>query len=338
MLHLLFAFVSSVLQCDADPTGQKDSTAAFRACLDQHPSGDLLIPTGTYKISGTVSLNRNQGLTGMGAKASVIKCLSASLACVVIGDATGGPNNYSITNIQNLGIEGPGTNNKSIGIHLGGDPNGTLAPKNVFADNVNLIGVRITGFHHGVQWGNNAYVDKIVRSSIFANDVALYAPPSLTNSGEAIGITDSAIFNNTHAGIEDHSNFEWMVQGSSFDYNTTAIQFYGAHIHIANCHFEQNAGQVFFQPSGWADLSIRDSTILIQAATGSDKYILSSWPQSLHLVIDDVSVWSNHPIQYFMHMQGSVSGSVTNFYGNGNGKISAFSESSKTPELPPSVF
>jgi hypothetical protein len=219
---------------------------------------------------------------------------------------------------------------------LGGDPSGRISAETAFADNVNLVSCRITRFNHGIQWGNNAYVDRIDRSSIYENQIGLYVPEKLNNSGEGTTITDSDIFNNPAVAIEDHSNFEWMIQGSSLDYNGTAMQFYGAQIHIANCHIEQNGAQMFFQPFGYAELSIRDTEILVQNTSGSEKYILNTWPQSLNLVIDNVSIWSNHPVQYFMRTQGVVTGVVSNLHGNGNHKISAFSETSKTPSLSPS--
>jgi len=325
----------SAAPCPADPTGVEDSTAAFAKCLAAHPNGELFIPAGHYKISGTITMTRNQNLTGEGSRASVLKCESTTSACIVAADNSGGVNNYSVSNIQDLGIEGPGPGTSSIGIFLGGDPSGKISSKQAFGDSVNLVGVRVARFNHGVEWGNNAYLNKIERSLILENDVALYVPAALHNSGEAIGIADSAIFNNKQNGIEDHGNFEWMIQSTSFDYNNTAIQFYGATIHAINCHFEQERAQVFFQPSGFATLSIRDSEILIQSPAGSDKYILSTWPQSLNLIVDNVSIWSNHAVSYFMRMQGSISGSVTNLYGNGNKKIGAFSDDPQRPSLRP---
>lgn len=336
LLPAALAFAqTSIRQCSADPTGKKDSTAAFAKCLASHPVGDMLVPDGEYKISGTIVKNRNQSLIGMGSKASLLKCESLTSPCIVAAD-TAGINNYAVSSIENLGLEGPGINNTSVGIYLGGDPSGKVSPTKSFADSVNLVGVRVTGFNHGVEWGNNAYVNKIVRSLIFANNVALYTPAGLANAGEATSITDSAIFNNKRSGIEDHSNFEWMIQGTSFDYNGTAIQFYGAIIHAVNCHFEQDHAQVFFQPWGTASLSIRDSEILIQAPTGDDKYILSVWPQSLNLVIDNVSIWSNHVVRYFMRMQGAITGAVGNLHGNGNRKIAAFSDCPARLPLQPS--
>jgi hypothetical protein len=326
----------SVMQCDADPSGKRDSTTAFAKCLADHPSGDLLIPVGRYQIKGTITKNRNQSLIGMGSKASVLACESTISPCIVAADSTGGVNNYSVSSIENLGIEGPGPGNASIGIYLGADPAGKINTGRAFGDAVNLIGVRVTGFNHGVEWGNNAYVNKIVRSLIFANDVALFVPKGLSNSGEAISLTDSDIFNNRRNGIEDHSNFEWFIQGTSFDYNHTAIEFYGATIHAVNCHFEQESAQVFFQPFGMASLSVRDSEILIQANSGDEKYVLGTWPQSLNLVIDNVSIWANHPVHYFMHRQGEISGTVANLHGNGNKKIGAFSDVPEKPALKPS--
>ena len=333
---LLFAVHPvSVTQCHADPTGQKDSTAAFLKCLAAHPSGDLFIPAGQYRITGTITKSRNQNLIGAGSKASLLKCESTTAPCLVASDTTGGVNDYALSTIENLGIEGPGAGNTSVGIYLGGDPAGKIDSSTGFADAVTLVGVRLTHFHHAVEWGNNAYINKIVRSLIFDNDVALFVNPGIRNAGEAISLTDSVIFNNRSNGIEDHGNFEWMIQGTSFDYNKTAIEFYGATIHASNCHFEQDHAQVFFQPWGNASVSIRDSEILIQTPNGDDKYILSTWPQSLNLVIENVSIWANHTVRYFMHRQGSVSGTITNLHGNGNKKIGAFSDDPDKPALKP---
>lgn len=312
--------------CGADPSGIHDSTAAFQRCLKQLTVGDLLIPYGTYRIAGSIVKGRNQNLIGMGSKASILKCFGRTVPCIVAGDTTGGPNNYAATSIQDVGIEGPGTNTESIGVLVGGDPASAVISKSAFGDSIAFVGVRVTGFHHGVQWGNNAYANKFFQCLIFENGSGLYTPTGLQNSGEAISVTDSDIFNNREYGIEDHANFEWFIQGTSFDYNGTAFEFYGSVIHVTNCHFEQQSAQIFFQPYGQAILSIRDTEMLVQASIGQDKYILSLWPQSLVLAVDDVSIWSNHPVSYFMRVQGALAGSITNLHGNGNRKIAALSD------------
>lgn len=316
---------ASVVQCGADPTGQNDSTAAFTSCLQGVEAGNIWVPSGKYKISGTIVKTRNQNLIGAGSKASVLQCQSTTTPCVVVADTTGGTN-YTDSRIQDLTLEGPGTDDTSIGVFLGGDPTGQFSPANAYADSASFVNVRITGFNRGIEWGNNAWLNKLVRTLVFSNSVGLYVLAGVTNSGENIGITDSAIFNNGQYGLQDNGNFEWMLSGVSFDYNATAIEFLGSTIHAVNCHFEQNGGQVFFQPYGYADLSIRDSEILVQSASGSDKYILSTWPQVLEISLDNVSVWSNHPIQYLMRVQGTVTGAITHLYGNGNRMVQALSD------------
>jgi hypothetical protein len=316
---------ASVAQCGADPTGQTDSTAAFAACFKEFPNGDIWVPAGEYKIAGTIVKSRNQNLIGAGSKASTLLCQSTTAPCVVVADTTG-INNYADSRLQDLTIQGPGSNNTSIGVFLGGDPAGRISPSNAYADSASFVNVRILSFNHGVEWGNNAWLNKFMRTLVFSNAVGLYVPAGVGNSGENISFTDSAIFNNPQYGLVDNGNFEWMFSGVSFDYNGTAIEFLGSTIHAVNCHFEQSGGQVFFQPYGYANLSIKDSEILVQANSGSDRYILSTWPQSLNISIDNVSVWSNHPIQYFMRVQESVTGTITNLYGNGNKMIASLSD------------
>jgi Pectate lyase superfamily protein len=316
---------ASVTQCGADPTGKSDSTGAFNTCLKEVASGDLWVPGGDYKILGTIVKSRDQNLIGAGSKASILQCESTTAPCLVVAD-NGSVNDYSESRVQDITLQGPGGGNSSIGVFLGGDPAGKFSPSSAYGDSASFMNVRITGFNYGIEWGNNAWLNKVVRTLVFGNTVGLYVPTGMSNSGEDLGITDSAIFNNAEYGLEDNGDFEWMLSGVSFDYNGTAVKFLGSTIHAVNCHFEQSGGQVFLQPYGDADLSIRDSEILVQANSGSDKYILSTWPQTLNLSLDNVSIWSNHPVQYFMRVQGTVTGAITHLYGNANKLIGALSD------------
>jgi hypothetical protein len=330
---LLFAFVTftpgsspvSVVQCGADPSGVADSTKAFENCLRAVPAGDILVPTGTYKITQTIVKNRNQNLVGAGSATSKLLCEMTTTPCVVVADISGGVNNYNASKIQDLTIEGPGVSNTSIGVYMGGDPLSRFSASNAYADGANMVDVRVTGFNHGVEWGNNAWGNKLVRTLVFGNSTGLYVPEGVTNSGENIGLTDTSVFNNGGFGIDDHGNFEWMISGSAFDYNGTAVEFFGASFHAINCHFEQSGGQVIFQPYGSGNLSIKDSEIIVQSNTGSDSYVINTWPQALNVSFENLSVWSNHPIQYFMHVQGTMSGTISDLYGNGNKMIGSLS-------------
>ncbi len=74
MIHLVSLLVPallsaqgvSVMQCHADPSGRKDSTSAFSRCLAAHPAGDIFIPACHYRITATITKNRDQNLMGAG--------------------------------------------------------------------------------------------------------------------------------------------------------------------------------------------------------------------------------------------------------------------------------
>lgn len=97
--------VASVTQCGADPSGKADSMGAFNGCLKTAPSGDIWVPAGEYKITGTIVKSRNRNLIGAGSKASMLQCQSTTAPCLVFADTTGGVNNYADSRIQDLTIQ-----------------------------------------------------------------------------------------------------------------------------------------------------------------------------------------------------------------------------------------
>ncbi len=312
------------------PGYQPDNTEAIETCMRLNPAGNVILPPGTYIVTRPLVKNRNQNLQGSGSKATILKCRTPDMPCIIAADTAGGPNNYNFSEIRSLTIQGSGAAAGGTGVLLGGDPQNKLISKNAYGDGVNFTDVRITGFMRGIEWGNHAWANKILHAAIFENAVGLFVPQGLNDSGEAISVTDSNLFNNSISAIDDQSNFEWFIQGTSFDYNATSIKFLGSTIHVNNCHFEQPRAQVFFEPYGRAVLSIRDSEILIQNTAGSDKYIADLWPQSISLTIDDVTIWSNHPVESFLHLQGELSTSIISINGNGNHKIRSLSNVSVT--------
>src|SRR5947209_8348077 len=160
----------AVTSCGADPSGHRDSTSAFKKCLSTLPAGDLFIPYGTYRITAPIFKTRDQNLIGMGSKASILRCEAANAPCIVAADTNGGADNYSASIIRDLGIEGPGIDKHSAGVFLGGDPANKVISKHAFGDAINLINVRVRGFSHGIEWGNNAHDNKVVNSYIVENN------------------------------------------------------------------------------------------------------------------------------------------------------------------------
>ena len=66
----LIAPVQNPVTYGADPAGVNDSTAAFQKAVD---AGDMLIPSGTYKISGQITVPSNRNIQCAVANKTIIK-------------------------------------------------------------------------------------------------------------------------------------------------------------------------------------------------------------------------------------------------------------------------
>jgi hypothetical protein len=295
-----------------DPTGSADSTAAFKTAIAATASGTIAFAPGTYTISSTLVLTRNQQLAGGGAKGSVLICTMVATPCVVVGDTAYGPNNYGISTLRDFTLMGQSTTAAgTIGVYLGGDPAGAYSSPSAFADFVNIQSVRITGFYAGLQMGNNAYANKIERSAIFGNNNGIYYPPGLSNSGEAEAISDSSIFNNSGVGINLPGGGEWFMKGSSFDYNGIAGIWSGGYLYFSQCHFEEPAAPILSVTGGYSQVVIRDSEFLVQNTSGTSTDIFNFAGPGLSLTLSHLSLYSNYTIPAMMNFQGNVTGSIT---------------------------
>jgi hypothetical protein len=318
----------SVLAYGADPTGTKDSTHAFQQALSANSAGRLYLPVqangapATYKITAPLHLTRRQGLVGAGAGASTVYCTSVASPCIVFAD-TISPVLYAIGTVENLSIAGPGTDNASIGLYLGGDPAGNFSSPESYAPSVSLHQVLISGFHTGIQWGNNAWGNKLVASEVLSCNTGLYVPTGVKNSGEAISLVGSTIANNTVFGLNDSQNSEWEISDSAFDYNGIAVNIFGGSLHVTNTHFEQGAGPFVRVPYGSPDLFLLNNNFLLNSPTGNDKAMLDLYPQHYVLVVDGARMFSAHPVANFIFAGGSPVGRIANLFGNSNGKIAS---------------
>jgi hypothetical protein len=332
------AQMPSVVTYGADPTGKQDSTHAFQSALLAHPAGRLYVPAqpngspATYRISAPLHFTRKQGLVGAGAGAVTLTCTSLASPCVTFAD-TISPVLYAIGSLEGLSISGPGTDNASIGLYLGGDPAGNFSPADAYAPSVSLQQVIISGFHTGIQWGNNAWSNRLIGSEVLGCNTGLYVPSGLKNSGEEISVIGSTIANNTGFGINDAQNFEWEISDSAFDYNAVAINLFGASLHVTNTHFEQEAGPFVRVPYGSPDLFMVNNNFLLNATGGNDKAMLDLYPQHYALVIDGARVFANHPVANFVFAGGSPIGRIADLFGNGNGKIASVVQAGVPSEL-----
>ena len=332
------AQMPSVVSYGADPTGKRDSTHAFESALLAQPAGRLYVPAqadgspATYRISAPLHFTRRQGLVGAGAGAVTLACTAGASPCVTFAD-TISPVLHAIGSIQNISISGPGTDNGSIGLYLGGDPAGNFSPAEAYASSVSLDQVVVSGFHNCIQWGNNAWGNRLIASDILGCNSGIYVPSGVKNSGEAIRVMGSTFANNTGFGINDAQNFEWEISDSSFDYNAVAINLFGSSLHVTNTHFEQASGPFVLVPYGSPDIFLLNNNYLLNAAGGEDKAMLDLYPQHYALVVDGARIFANHPVTNFVFAGGSPMGRIANLFGNGNGKIASVVQSGVSSEL-----
>lgn len=332
-------FVNVLDYPGVDPTGATDSTAGIQAVLRVHPFGTIDFPAqanGQPAIYSVTSLQvlKSQRLVGAGNPASEIRCMQAARACIVVSDPSGA---YMIGGIADLLLHGPGSATSSIGVYLGGDPAGVVSPSADYADSETFTGVGIAGFGTGIRFGNNVWSLKIIGSQIYGNGTGINSPPGVSNSGEAISISaGSGIFNNSGAAIKADSG-EFFVSDSSIDYNGLVASGSNIKIYATNDHFEQKVGPFFFNPYGTVDLVMRGVTFLDASSSGTDDKIINIWPQNANVSIDGVSIWSNHPVQYFFWVNTNSGGhtvDIRDVYGNGNRDIAHISNVPNTPKRP----
>jgi len=169
---------------------------AFTTCLNAAPAGDILVPAGVYKINHTIVKNGNQNLIGAGSRAPELLCEVTNGPCLVVGDTTSGATKYTPSRVQNMTVQGPGPSSSSIGVYLGGDPQGQFSASDAYGDGADLVNGRVTGFNHGIEWGNNAWGNKLTRTFVFGIATGLYVTAGLSNSGENMRLTDTILFNN----------------------------------------------------------------------------------------------------------------------------------------------
>ncbi len=328
--------IVNVVAYGADPTGRTDSTAAIQAALNAHRYGAFEFPAqsngapGIYRIS-SIRVLKTQRLVGPETTAARLSCVSQSAACVVISDPD---RSYTAGGLDNIAIQGPGTAGSSIGLYLGGDPKDVISSHDDFADGEVFGNLLVSGFHVGVSFGNNAWADRLEGSLVMGNGTGIDAPPGISNSGEAMAITDSTIANNG-IGIKDDAGFEFLVTNSALDYNQTGVAGGRINFFASNVHFEQSAGNFIFAPYGTVNLLMDNITFLLGGTKGSDASMIGLWPQGANVKIDGASIWSNHPVANFLFIDPHAGRAprvvLRGIGGNGNGKIRTLTNAAIQP-------
>lgn len=230
----LFAEINAATQPGAD-IGEKVNHA-----FASFPGGcgTVVIPAGTYTFSTTIVKPRCGIIRGESGYGTTLKFSPSKRPAIVVAD-TKGDGHYAPGVIADLSLVGPGQDKDgSIGIFIGGDPDGVYIARNAYGDFQNFNRVRITDFSIGVSFGMNAWRDAFLETMITGNRIGVYLGPKSGNTAEATGFTNSQIQNNGKYGIVLNGFGDFYFVSSSCDYNpvcisiedAVSVSFIGDHI------------------------------------------------------------------------------------------------------------
>ncbi|WPP33246.1 discoidin domain-containing protein [Streptomyces sp. CL7] len=211
----------SVTDKGADPTGQGDSTQAFREAVAAAQGGTVWIPPGEYRLTSSLSGVQNVTLQGAGHWHSVVRTSrfidqTASSGTVhikdfaVIGDVTervdSNPDNFVNGSLgPNSTVSGMWLQHLKVGLWLTGNNDNLVVENSRFLD-MTADGLNLNGNARGVKVRNNFLRnqgdDALAMWSLNAPDVNsvfennTITQPNLANGIAIYGGTDITVRNN----------------------------------------------------------------------------------------------------------------------------------------------
>ncbi|MCX5359446.1 discoidin domain-containing protein [Streptomyces sp. NBC_00124] len=211
----------SVVSKGADPSGNGDSTQAFRDAIASAQGGVVWIPPGDYRLTSALSGVQNVTLQGAGSWHSVVHTSrfidqSSSSGSVhiknfaVIGEVTervdSNPDNFVNGSLgPNSSVSGMWLQHLKVGLWLLGDNDNLVVENNRFLD-MTADGLNLNGNARGVRVRNNFLRnqgdDALAMWSLYAPDTDssfennTISQPNLANGIAIYGGTDIAVRNN----------------------------------------------------------------------------------------------------------------------------------------------
>ncbi len=211
----------SVVSKGADPSGNGDSTQAFRDAISAAQGGTVWIPPGDYRLTSSLSGVQNVTLLGAGSWYSVVHTSrfidqSSSSGNVhindfaVIGEVTervdSNPDNFVNGSLgPNSSVSGMWIQHLKCGFWLMGDNDNLVVENNRILDTT-ADGLNLNGTAHGVQVRNNFLRnqgdDSLAMWSLYSPDTDssftgnTISQPNLANGIAIYGGTDITVRNN----------------------------------------------------------------------------------------------------------------------------------------------
>lgn len=253
--------------------GTTDDTTAISAAITAATAvnGKVIVPNSVNGCNVTTMLTipLNVHVSGPGMSSPGINCKMTTGVCVLIAgsSSTNGVKGGGIDNLTIMGpyaVGGPFTGN-AVGVWIGGDPAGTVAPSTWQGNFITLQNLHVAQFAYGYEFGNNAYIIDWINQLTTDNNIGYLVPCcSDLNSGEHLTMHGGSLIggiggvqalgggggtpNPTGANFEFNSfGMSWdYVNGPTFDGPRLTVHLHGDHVESSytpffHCH-ESTAG------------------------------------------------------------------------------------------------
>lgn len=296
------------------------------AAVATAPCGIFTVPAGTYEIDSPIIKPRCVLMKGDGMGTQIV--FEGAGPAVIVGD-TGSPTEYPTGGVEDLTLIGPGAGTQTVGVWLGGDPDGGGIGPLGFGDSQTLEDLRIESFGVGIEWGSNAWVDTVARCDIFGNGVGIGAAQGAANSGEENRVEDSDIFNNSGPAVQSASAAAIVFSRTSFDYNSGPA-IVSTDTLCFGCHFEGNVVPLIDDSQG-GSIEVFGGSALVNPSGSPSAALFVVGQNSTDVAIYDLFVWAGGQVGSLIAGDPSGPAVLVGIAGNGNGDIGQLAASNVGP-------
>lgn len=239
-------------------------------------------------------------------------------AAVVVGDAniydntTGGIRDCFFFNNSDNGEWASGNN--QIGVYLGGDPAGVIAPSNYIGAQQTFENVRVQGFLAGWKRGNHTYLDNWHGGYWTANEYGFWADSaSVIDSGENFSMYGVVVNGNMGCGLRlDTGLDKFSIYGGGMDYDGAgSICGNGIYADLFGVWLENQTGPVIVATGTLAHhITLHGGRVVLAATSGTDPSVFSIAGKGSTFSLSDTEFYAEHPVSYYLAWGDSGASSV----------------------------
>jgi hypothetical protein len=239
-------------------------TAAFAAIVATGKKGVVYVPSGTYKINSSLTVNISF-VSIWGESATLNFSSLTSGAALVINSTVSPPYANAITSISGLQLVG---NSKA------GSVKGIQYTSSTDVSHVSVDNCSINNFGVGESFETNSYLISHKNTDVWACTIGVQNLTGFANNGENISYIGGAIFNNGTNVVQNNGAGDMFFTNVSLDFPDTAhISITAGNLYFANCHIEGGSVPVFSNNVVNSITNFTNCYFIQQTSSGATPYM-----------------------------------------------------------------